>query len=106
MNFFTTLDHSSPNCRLATGGALTTAFGCPRVDIVTPSGVEAPFDRGRSVNSDVRRHGECVAARTGFGIHRRPQTLPDTPTAVEPARETIWIAERGTGKAVSIPMLK
>jgi hypothetical protein len=27
-----------------------------------------------------------------------------TPTAVEPAGETIWIAERGTGKAVSIPM--
>jgi hypothetical protein len=27
-----------------------------------------------------------------------------TPTAVEPAGDTIWIAERGTGKAVSIPM--
>jgi hypothetical protein len=30
----------------------------------------------------------------------------DTPTAVEPAGDTIWIAERGTGKAVSIPMPK
>jgi len=29
-----------------------------------------------------------------------------TPTAVEPAGDTLWIAERGTGKAVSIPMPK
>src|SRR6185436_7958675 len=29
-----------------------------------------------------------------------------TPTAVDPAGDTIWIAERGTGKAVSIPMPK
>jgi hypothetical protein len=29
-----------------------------------------------------------------------------TPTAVEPAGDTIWIAERGTGKAVSMPMPK
>lgn len=29
-----------------------------------------------------------------------------TPTAVEPAGDTIWIAERGTGRAVSIPMPK
>ncbi len=29
-----------------------------------------------------------------------------TPTAVEPEGDTIWIAERGTGKAVSIPMPK
>jgi DNA-binding beta-propeller fold protein YncE len=29
-----------------------------------------------------------------------------TPTAVEPAGDTIWIAERGAGKAVSIPMAK
>jgi DNA-binding beta-propeller fold protein YncE len=27
-----------------------------------------------------------------------------TPTAVEPAGDTLWIAERGAGKAVSIPM--
>jgi len=27
-----------------------------------------------------------------------------TPTAVEPAGNTIWIAERGAGKAISIPM--
>ena len=30
----------------------------------------------------------------------------NTPTAVEPAEDTIWIAERGSGKAVSIPMPK
>jgi hypothetical protein len=29
-----------------------------------------------------------------------------TPTAVEPAGDTIWIAERGAGNAVSIPMPK
>ncbi len=29
-----------------------------------------------------------------------------TPTAVEPASDVIWIAERGAGKAVSIPMPK
>jgi hypothetical protein len=29
-----------------------------------------------------------------------------TPTAVEPAGDTIWVAERGGGKAVSIPMPK
>ena len=29
-----------------------------------------------------------------------------TPTAVEPAGDTIWVAERGTGRAVSIPMPK
>jgi sugar lactone lactonase YvrE len=29
-----------------------------------------------------------------------------TPTAVEPAGDTIWVAERGAGKAVSIPMPK
>ena len=30
----------------------------------------------------------------------------NTPTAVEPAGDTLWIAERGAGKAVSIPMPK
>jgi len=29
-----------------------------------------------------------------------------TPTAVEPAGDTIWVAERGAGKAVSISMPK
>ncbi len=28
----------------------------------------------------------------------------NTPTAVEPGGDTLWIAERGAGKAVSIPM--
>jgi hypothetical protein len=30
----------------------------------------------------------------------------NTPTAVEPAGDTIWIGERGAGKAISIPMPK
>jgi sugar lactone lactonase YvrE len=30
----------------------------------------------------------------------------NTPTAVEPAGDTIWIAERGAGKAVSVAMPK
>ena len=30
----------------------------------------------------------------------------NTPTGVEPAGDTIWIAERGAGKAVSVPMPK
>ncbi|HEY6184336.1 MAG TPA: hypothetical protein VIW67_18980 [Terriglobales bacterium] len=30
----------------------------------------------------------------------------NTPTGVEPAGDMIWIAERGAGKAVSIPMPK
>jgi hypothetical protein len=30
----------------------------------------------------------------------------NTPTAVEPAGDTIWIGERGAGKADSIPMPK
>jgi sugar lactone lactonase YvrE len=30
----------------------------------------------------------------------------DTPTGVEPVGDTIWIAERGAGKAVSVPMPK
>ncbi len=29
-----------------------------------------------------------------------------TPTAVEPAGDTMWVAERGVGKTVSIPMPK
>jgi hypothetical protein len=30
----------------------------------------------------------------------------NTPTAVEPAGDTIWIAERGAGKALAIQMPK
>ena len=30
----------------------------------------------------------------------------NTPTAVEPAGDKIWIGERGAGKAVAIPMPK
>jgi hypothetical protein len=30
----------------------------------------------------------------------------NTPTGVEPAGDTLWIAERGAGKVLSIPMPK
>jgi hypothetical protein len=30
----------------------------------------------------------------------------NTPTAVEPVGDTIWISERGVGKAMSVPMPK
>jgi len=30
----------------------------------------------------------------------------NTPTGVEPAGDTLWIAERGAGRALSIPMPK
>jgi hypothetical protein len=48
-----------------------------------------------------------VSAITVTGDRGRVTVLKDglnTPTAVEPAGDTIWIAERGAGKAVSIPM--
>jgi hypothetical protein len=63
-------------------------------------------------------HGKLFVAENGSGkvdaltitgdtAHVR--VLKDglkTPTAVEPVGDTLWIAERGTGKAVSIPIPK
>jgi sugar lactone lactonase YvrE len=62
--------------------------------------------------------GKLLVAENGSGkisvitVHGDKATVTvikeglNTPTAVEPAGNTIWIAERGTGKAVSIPMPK
>src|ERR1700684_3345139 len=63
-------------------------------------------------------HGKLLVAENGSGkisvitvngdkasVTRIKEGLK-TPTAVEPAGDTIWIAERGAGKAVSIPMPK
>jgi sugar lactone lactonase YvrE len=62
--------------------------------------------------------GKLLVAENGSGkisvitIHGDKGTVTvikdgfKTPTAVEPAGDTIWIAERGAGKAVSIPMPK
>lgn len=50
-----------------------------------------------------------ISALTVTGDKASVTVLKDglnTPTAVEPAGDTIWIAERGAGKAVSIPMPK
>ena len=30
----------------------------------------------------------------------------DTPTGIEPAGDTLWLTERGTGKVMSLPMPK
>ena len=60
--------------------------------------------------------GKLLVAENGSGrisaitIHGDKATVKvikdglTTPTAVEPAGDVIWIAERGAGKAVSIPM--
>lgn len=63
-------------------------------------------------------HGKLIVAENGSGKisvitvdgdKGRVTVIKEglnTPTAVEPAADTIWIAERGAGKAVSIPMPK
>jgi sugar lactone lactonase YvrE len=50
-----------------------------------------------------------VSALTISGDKASVTVLKDglkTPTGVEPAGDTLWIAERGAGKAVSIPLTK
>lgn len=63
-------------------------------------------------------NGKLLVAENGSGkisvitVHGDKATVQvireelKTPTAVEPAGDTIWIAERGAGQAVSIPMPK
>jgi sugar lactone lactonase YvrE len=63
-------------------------------------------------------HGKLLLAENGSGIisvitvngdKASVTVIKDgfkTPTGVEPAGDTIWVAERGAGKAVSIPMPK
>jgi len=63
-------------------------------------------------------HGKLLLAENGSGkidvitVHGDKASVTvikeglTTPTAVEPAGDIIWIAERGAGKAVSIPMPK
>ena len=81
------------------------------VDIWMDQPVKGP-DGMRAVN------GKLLLAENGSGIisiltvngDKASVTVIkeglDTPTGVEPAGDTIWIAERGAGKAVSIPMPK
>jgi len=83
----------------------------PAVEIVLDQPVKGP-DGMRAAN------GKLLLAENGAGKISAIAVTGDkgvvtvlkegltTPTAVEPAGDTIWIAERGTGKAVSIPMPK
>jgi len=83
----------------------------PAVEIVLDQPVKGP-DGMRAAN------GKLLVAENGAGKISAITVTGDkgvvpvlregltTPTAVEPAGDTIWIAERGTGKAVSIPMPK
>ena len=81
------------------------------VDIWMDQPVKGP-DGMRAVN------GKLLLAENGSGkisiitVHGDKASITVikeglmTPTAVEPAGDTIWIAERGAGRAVSIPMPK
>ena len=81
------------------------------VEIATDQPVKGP-DGMRAAN------GKLLVAENGSGkisvitVHGDTATVTvikdglKTPTAVEPAGDAIWIAERGAGKAVSIPMPK
>ena len=81
------------------------------VDIWMNQPIKGP-DGMRAVN------GKLLVAENGSGkisvitVHGDKASVTvikeglKTPTGVEPAGDTIWIAERGAGKAVSIPMPK
>jgi sugar lactone lactonase YvrE len=81
------------------------------VDIWMDQPVKGP-DGMRAVN------GKLLLAENGSGkisvitVNRDKASVTvikeglKTPTAVEPAGDMIWVAERGAGKAVSIPMPK
>ena len=81
------------------------------VDIWMDQPIKGP-DGMRAVN------GNLLVAENGSGkisvitVHGDKASVTvikeglKTPTGVEPAGDTIWIAERGAGKAVSIPMPK
>ena len=81
------------------------------VDIWMDQPVKGP-DGMRAANGKliVAENGSGkISAITVNGDKASVMVLKDgltTPTGVEPAADTIWIAERGTGKAVSIPMPK
>jgi sugar lactone lactonase YvrE len=66
--------------RAANGKLLVAENGSGKISVITVNGDKA----------------SVTVIKQGF----------KTPTAVEPAGDTIWIAERGAGKAVSIPMPK
>jgi sugar lactone lactonase YvrE len=81
------------------------------VDIWMDQPVKGP-DGMRAANGKLllaENGSGIVSALTIQGDKATVTVLKDglkTPTGVEPAGDTIWIAERGAGKAVSIPMAK
>src|SRR6202000_1085006 len=83
----------------------------PPVEIWMDQPVKGP-DGMRAANGKllVAENGSGkISALTVNGDKASLTVLKDglnTPTGVEPAGDTIWIAERGAGKAVSIPMPK
>jgi sugar lactone lactonase YvrE len=79
------------------------------VEIATDQAVQGP-DGMRAANGKLllaeNRSGK-ISVLTVNGDKATVTVIKEglkTPTAVEPAGNTIWIAERGAGKAVSIPM--
>jgi hypothetical protein len=66
--------------RAANGKLLLAENGSGQIDVITIHGDKA----------------SVTVIKTGL----------NTPTAVEPAGDTLWIGERGAGKAVSMPMPK
>ena len=81
------------------------------VDIWMDQPVKGP-DGMRAANGKliVAENGSGkISALTVTGDKASVTVIKDglnTPTGVEPAGDTIWIAERGAGKAVSVPMPK
>jgi len=83
----------------------------PPVDIWTDQLIKGP-DGMRAANGKLllaENANGRISVLTINGDKASVTVLKDglnTPTGVEPAGDTIWIAERGAGKAVSIPMPK
>jgi SMP-30/Gluconolactonase/LRE-like region len=83
----------------------------PAVEIVLDQPLKGP-DGMRAANGKllVAENGagkiSAITVRGDKGMVTVLKEGLTTPTAVEPAGDMIWIAERGTGKAVSIPMPK
>jgi sugar lactone lactonase YvrE len=81
------------------------------VDIWMDQPVKGP-DGMRAANGKLllaENGSGIISALTITGDKASVTVLKDglnTPTAVEPAGDTIWIGERGAGKAISIPMPK
>ncbi len=83
----------------------------PPVDIWTDQPIKGP-DGMRAANGKLivaENASGKISALTVNGDKASVTVIKDglnTPTGVEPVGDTIWIAERGAGKAVSVPMPK